>query len=282
MDPTDASGLITLKDGRAVRLPIGQLEALTTTTVPTLAFFDEIGQAPPAVQAAIMSLFLARQIGESKVSDLVTFIGATNEIGTNCGVTTFLEPLKSRAVGIYPVEPDLDDSCNWYASHDVQPEMIAFVRLRPQFLTEWTPTKTLANTCNPRVVYHASKIARYPIPQRLLYPALERSAGKAFAAEYCAFLDIWRNLPDLDAALANPKTYTLPDFDDDPSTAYAMSAALGARATKQNIAAVATLLERMPQEYMVFAWSLLTSKHPELTETASYIAYIAAHQELYQ
>ena len=77
-DPTDFKGLGALVDGEAKFLPFDQLKDLITATRPTVFFLDDLGQAPPAVQAAAMQLILARRVNGHKVSDAVTFIAATN------------------------------------------------------------------------------------------------------------------------------------------------------------------------------------------------------------
>ena len=67
-DPTDFKGLGALVDGEAKFLPFDQLKDLITATRPTVFFLDDLGQAPPAVQAAAMQLILARRVNGHKVS----------------------------------------------------------------------------------------------------------------------------------------------------------------------------------------------------------------------
>src|SRR5512137_1189962 len=63
-DPTDYKGFpFPDKSGeRATFLPFGELADLIEAKHPTIAFLDDIGQAPPAVQAALMQLLLARRV----------------------------------------------------------------------------------------------------------------------------------------------------------------------------------------------------------------------------
>ena len=83
-------------DGQAEFLPFGDLRALIQADKDTVFFLDDLGQAPPTVQAAAMQLILARRINGHHVSDSVTFIAATNRKQDKAGVSGILEPVKSR------------------------------------------------------------------------------------------------------------------------------------------------------------------------------------------
>ena len=66
-EPIDYKGLPSIRDDHAEFLPFGQLRALITAVRPTVYFMDDLGQAPPAVQAAAMQLILARRINGSRL-----------------------------------------------------------------------------------------------------------------------------------------------------------------------------------------------------------------------
>ncbi len=54
-----------------------RIEVATRAMTP-VCLLDDLGQAPPAVQAAAMQLLLARRVNGHAVSDHVTFLAATN------------------------------------------------------------------------------------------------------------------------------------------------------------------------------------------------------------
>src|SRR5208337_1991806 len=113
-DPTDYKG-IPFPDGKgdANFLPIGNLKRLLNAESLTVCFFDDIGQAPGSVQAALMQLILARRINGHKVSDNVCFLAATNRRSDRAGVTGMLEPVKSRFVSIVELETDVESWVSW-------------------------------------------------------------------------------------------------------------------------------------------------------------------------
>jgi len=168
-DPTDFKGLPFPKGEEADFLPFGSLKQIIETNKPTVFFLDDLGQAPPAVQAACMQLILARKINGHKVSDQVTFIAATNRRIDQAGVQGLLEPVKSRFVSIIELTPDLEDWCKWALENNMPPELVAFIRFRPNLLFDFTPTKDLVNSSCPRTVANVGKLINMGIPKELEY-----------------------------------------------------------------------------------------------------------------
>src|SRR3990167_9806099 len=139
-DPTDAKGLPWIgKDGAsATFLPFGELAQAVAAEKPTVWLLDDLGQAPPSVQASYMQLLLARRVNGHALPDCVTFVAATNRRTDRAGVSGILEPVKSRFVSIIGLEPNLDDWCQWAFSAGMPPELVAFLRLPPDLLCALT------------------------------------------------------------------------------------------------------------------------------------------------
>ena len=101
-DPTDIKGLpfiVTQVDGKQVAefLPIGHMRLLIDADELTVVFFDDLGQAPPSVQAAVMQLLLERRINGHKVSDNVVFVAATNDRSHKAHVQACSNPSKAAS-----------------------------------------------------------------------------------------------------------------------------------------------------------------------------------------
>ena len=79
-DPVDFKGLPFVVDGHAEFLPFGDLLDLLTTSEDTLWHFDDLIQAPMAVQAALMQLVHpnGRQLNGKKLSPKVRILACTN------------------------------------------------------------------------------------------------------------------------------------------------------------------------------------------------------------
>lgn len=244
-DPTDAKGLpwVSADQASARFLPFGDLAQAVKATTPTVWFLDDLGQAPAAVQASFMQLLLARRVNEHVLPPCVTFVAATNRRTDRANVSGILEPVKSRFGAIVDLEPNLDDWCAWAVTHDISPQVIAFLRFRPELLNKFQPSADLTNSPIPRTWAHASKLMSLSLPGSVLKHAIRGAVGEGAATEYFAFLQVYEELPDLDEIIGNPKGWG--QMPKKPATLYAVATGLAMKATASNLSAIVTYAERM-------------------------------------
>lgn len=273
-DPTDYKGLpFASKDGETANfLPFGELNRLINAKKPTVFFLDDLGQAPVSVQAAVMQLILARRINGHKVSDQVTFFAATNRKSDMAGVAGLLEPVKSRFASIIELEIDVDNWVQWGIQKGNMPtELMAFARFKPELLEKgFVPSKEIKNSPCPRTFASVGRLQVAGLPADMEYEAFMGAAGEGFATEYCAFLKMYRNLPDLNEIVKNPKGIAIPTA---PDVKYAMGSALAAKMDDKNIAAIMVYLERMPGEVQVTCMKEMKLRSPQLMQTKTFIEW---------
>ena len=180
-DPTDYKGLpfvIETESGkRADFLPFGDLAQICSTQEKTVFFFDDLGQAPASVQAAVMQLLLARRINGHRVSEQVTFVAATNRREDKAGVQGILEPVKSRFFSIVELETDIEDWVKWAIESNMPAELIAFVRFRPDLLNDFKPTREMKNSPCPRTLAFIGKAINAGLPSDLEFEFFAGAAG---------------------------------------------------------------------------------------------------------
>ena len=273
-EPIDYKGLPAIKDDHAEFLPFGSLRQLIAAKKPLVYFMDDLGQAPPSVQAAAMQLILARSINGFKVSETVTFIAATNRKQDHAGVTGILEPVKSRFVSIIELEPDIDDWVLWASTNKLPAELIAFIRFRPQLLFDFSPSVEMKNSPCPRTVHNVGRLMQLGLPSELEFDAYAGAAGEGFAAELMGFLQIFRQLPDPRLILLNPEQTIVPD---DPATLYALAGVLSRLAKPENMDALVRFANRLPQEFSVLLITDAEKQHPEIVNTHAYATWAARH-----
>ena len=264
-------------------IPFGDVAKLRDATSPTVAFFDDLGQAAPAVQASIMQLVLARRIGEMPVSPYVTFLAATNRKKDKAGVSGILEPVKSRFT-IVTLEPDLDDWCRWALGAGVPVEVVAFARFRPDCITDFKASPDLINSCSPRTLATAGRWVSYGLSPSEEFDALTGAIGEGRAAELVGFLQVWRTLPGIDEIMLNPMTARVPGTQE-AATLYALSGLLGRRATAGNMQAIAQYVSRLPEDHQVLTMKVISSRKrkPEEADpmkTAAFIGWAASHPDV--
>lgn len=237
-DPTDLKGMPWIyvnKESNAPTaefIPFGDLKRLLDSTVPTLAFLDDLGQAPPLVQAAAMQLLWGGTINGYKVPDHVTWLAATNRRQDRAAVTGILEPVKSRFFSIIHLETDVEDWLNRANLIGVPPVVRAFIRWRPELLNNFEPNADMKNSPVPRTIVFLGELYQDNYPAEVQCELFTGTVGEGFALEFIAFEQIWSKLPDPRIVVNDPDSIDIPD---DPATLYALCGAVASIANDQNM-----------------------------------------------
>src|ERR1700692_3879984 len=183
-DPTDFKGMPWVLNDEATFLPFGDLQKLISAKKLTMCFIDDIGQASPAVQAAVMQLLLARQVNGHKISKHVVFVAATNRRTDRAGVSGILEPVKSRFTTIVELGVHVDDWCQWAASANLAPEVIAFIRFLPALLSDFKARAALHNSPSPRTWSAVSRLLALGTSKDLQIPQYSGAVGEGAGGEF--------------------------------------------------------------------------------------------------
>ncbi len=274
-DPTDAKGLPWPKTGadEATFLPFGELARALKATSPTVWLLDDLGQAPPAVQASYMQLLLARRVNGHVLPDCVTFIAATNRRTDRAGVSGILEPVKSRFASIVELEPTIDDWCGWAYANGISPTLIAFLRYRSPLLCDFKASADLTNSPVPRTWAHLAKLEALSLPPAIESEAMAGAVGEGAALEYLAFRSMANSLVNLDAILFDPDRAPIPSKSNE---LYATVVGLAGRANAGNFARIATYATRLAVEADKGEFAVLLirdaqRRDPKITYTDSFV-----------
>ena len=292
-DPIDFKGMPYVSDKGADFLPFGELKRLVEAKKPIVCFLDDLGQAPPAVQAAAMQLILARTLNGVKISNFVTFMAATNRKEDKAGVSGILEPVKSRFVSIVHLEPHLDDWTDWAVEHDMPTELIAFIHFRPGLLNDFKPTSEIQNSPCPRTVAAVGRLMKSGIRNDLdketrsgELEGLETeiytgAAGQGFASELIAFLSVYRDLPDPHEALANPKKIWdgLKNKENKISVVWALCSAVANIVDRKSMGQFNELLSYMKPEFRIFGMKMAVRWNSDLKKTKEFAEFVSQQQD---
>lgn len=277
-DPTDAKGLPWIApDGKsATFLPFGELAQAMRATKPTVWFLDDLGQAPPSVQASFMQLLLARRVNGHVLPDCVTFLAATNRRTDRAGVSGILEPVKSRFAAIVELEAHIDDWCAWAFDAGMPPELVAFLRFRPDLLCAFTPSADLTNCPLPRTWASAGRLLALGLPGHIQHAAITGAVGEGAAVEFGAFLRLYKELPSIDGILVDPDAAAIPK---EPATRYAVVTALAMRSNARNFGRIARYAERLTEagagEFAALLVRDAVRKDNSITQTPEFVRLAA-------
>ena len=257
LDPVDLRGLPTLKKDKAWWCP----PAFLPTEGQGLLFLDELAQAAPSVQAACLQLTLERQLGEYILPAGWTVIAASNRPEDRSGTHRLLAPLLNRFIHL-ELDVHHEDWQAWATSQHLHSAVCAFLRFRPKLLYQFEPQSSQRAFATPRSWQFVSDILPQT-PSELLYPLVTGCVGEGPAAEFVGFLQLYRDLPDLDKVLTEPLTATIPH---EPAVLYALLGALTelCRQQKQRCGQLALYATRLPAEFAVVALRDCLSIEPQL------------------
>jgi hypothetical protein len=276
LDPTDIKGLPHVNgDGRAH----WAVPEFLPRDGEGVILFDEINRAPPLVQNALLQLILDRRVGEYELPPGWTAIAAGNP-DTSRGVTRMSEALSSRFIHL-PVEADLDDWCAWASSHGIRPEVVAYVRFRPETLHRFDPKATEKAFPCPRSWSFVSRILAANPSDAIEHSLYAGAVGEGAASEFMGFLRMYRSLPSLDDCIRNPKDAIVPS---EISAVAAVCSGLARKATRANFAAILDYVARLPDrwraEWSVYLVTDATNRDKNLCNTEAFIRFGETHNDV--
>ncbi len=224
-----------LHDPSDLKFPIVEIDKLTVHWVNTIfpkdpawrgiIVLEEMGLCPALMQGALYQLALDRQLGEYRLPDSARIVAVSNRREDRAGVGHISNALLNRFTHV-DLEVNTDDWQAWAAEHDVSAEIRSFINFRPALLFTFDPAKTERAFATPRSWSFVNELLPH-VPERLQHQVFSGTVGEGAAVELIAFLEVYRDLPDLDAILKNPLKVTIPVSK--PAVMFALCGALADR-----------------------------------------------------
>ena len=272
LDPVDLRGLPSIADGRTRWTPPDFLP----TDGAGVLFLDELNAAPLAVQVASYQLVLDRRLGEYTLPSGWAIVAAGNRETDRAGAGHMPTALANRLTHL-EFEPDLDDWCQWALANGVRPEIVAFLRFRPELLNTFDPKARSRVFATPRGWHRLSEILDACPGADIEHELAIGTVGEGPATELAGFLRIFRTLPSPDAILFDPHGAAVPE---DPATLYAIAGALSRKASDANFDRVVTYTNRLPSEYSVVTIRDALGRNPSLQQTRPFIEWAAKNSDV--
>lgn len=226
---------------------------------------DELPQSEMSVQKAMAHLIQERDIHGHKLKSGWSIVATGNRAADRAGANRILSHLRNRMTTI-EFEPSLDDWCNWAASSAIKPEIISFIRFKPNMLAAFDPQRDLNPT--PRAWSEGVSPIIDVVGPDAEYECIKGAVGEGAAAEFMGYLKIFRELPDPDLIIKNPDKHNVPK---EPSVRYALAGALAHRADTKNFSNVMLFARRMPPEFCVLIVLDAIHRDESLQNTKSFI-----------
>ena len=212
-----------------------------------VVYLDELPQAITANQNIAAQIVNERRVGEHRLPEGWTVVGAGNQSKDRAGTNHMPTHLRDRMTFL-EVEADMDDVLAYFAKNGVDPRVIAFLRFSPKRLHEFDRD---ANACpSPRSWERVSTIINLGLNDLCQAEAVAGTVGRAAAVEFNGYIKVFHGLPSFDDIVKHPDTTTMPA---DPAVLYALSASLSSKVTSDNAPAVMKYMNRSKnKEFIVF------------------------------
>lgn len=236
--------------------------------------FDDRNQGNNDLQKVQANIMQARTLHGVPLADRVMVVSTGNRQSDRAGSNRVLSHVRDRET-VFELETHLDDFTAWAIDHEVKPEVISFIRFRPNLLHDFDPQRDV--NASPRSWVEGVSGIMGHVPPEAEYEAFKGAVGEGAAAEYVGFLRIHRKLPNPDQVLLNPLTAAVPN---DNITLYALTGSLAHRATQSNAKRLVEYINRIPDEFSVLCMSLACRRDPAIANTQAFTSWAVAHQDV--
>ena len=272
LDPVDLMGIPSVQNGRTHWSP----PSLLPQEGEGLLFFDELNRAPVMVQNACLQLVLDRKLGEYTLPE-GWVVGAAGNFESETGVQRMPDALRSRFTHL-KAEIDVSQWVEYGLKNDFASKVLAFIRWRPELLHKYDrmTTKRENSFPCPRTWEFTSNILKQRLDMELQHELIAGTIGVGAATEFTAFLKLYDDLPDLENIVEFPQTAPVPYT---PAVCYAGASALAHVATRKNVQAILTYMNRFSEkEYVVACIHDMCTKTPELNSVGCVTDWKIEHQ----
>lgn len=189
-----------------------------------IILFDEITAADRSLQVAAYELILDRRLGDLyQLPDGWLVIGAGNRAADRAVSTTFSSALANRFCHLN-LSADLESWCAWANSQRIHPDVVAFLRYRPECFFDmkgqveqgWPSPRSWARVSH--VITHLQELDA--VCSAIMVEGL---VGPGAATEFLAFRRWSQELPDVSAMMNGKAPIVIPER---PDQRYALCSAM--------------------------------------------------------
>lgn len=241
---------------------------------PSILILDEINTGTMQMMSVAMQLTLDRRVGDYILPDNCVIVAMGNRSKDSRAVVQMPKPLRNRFAH-YTMVVDHAAWVEHCTRTNLPPEIIAFIRFRPDYLAR-QPQGDENAYASPRSIYKCGVYVKQPT--RLRLKAFTALVGKDVGSEMESFVALYQSLANIDDILKNPTIAKLPT---ERSEAYAVTTALGRLANAKNFSAVVTYVKRMNnRELEVVAVTDAVRRNKKLAETHAYVTWAIANQDI--
>lgn len=267
MDPTDLRGIPHVTDE-------GRTAWARPDFIPSegagILFLDELTSAPPAVQAAAYQLCLTPwDFGVPREWMVIAAGNRKSDRGVTFNIAA---PLQNRMCAL-DVVTTLDDFTDHAIVSGVRPEVLSFLRDRPDFLHKFDHKAEPGPFPTPRSWFAVSDLLDLDLPPADRLEQIRGDIGEEAAVSFETHLRVWESMPRIDDILEG-KPVELPK---DLSVRYCVAMGLATRLDKDNFGKAWPFMEKMPGDIQTLTIKLAYTRDRTLTTCSAFAKWAVSN-----
>ena len=216
-------------------------------------------------------LIQERRLGEHRLAPEATLVLAGNRATDRAGAQTDPTHVIDR-VFLVNVIADLDIWIKWALKNGVKPEIVSFLRFKPDVFSQFDPQAR--KNATPRGWTKVSTFLDMKLPDEIEMAAIQGQVGPGPAIDFKSYLNVYRDMPDIDRMIANPDDNKMPNPMKKPDLVYAICGSVAHKTTKENIDNVFRLLEHLPGEFAMMVVTDAVRRDSDLQNTKAFEKFI--------
>lgn len=232
-----------------------------------ILFFDEISNAPRAVQQAAYRAIWDRTIQNGKklpAGWIIVAAGNRKEDKTGSG--DLLPALANRFAAHINIRADVDDFLSYAAANGLHHHVQGYIAFSPKDLYNFDPKhNTEAAFPSPRSWEFVSEHLSMNLTDEQLSLALSGCIGEGAATKFMGFRKYYSKLPDFQKIISGEKEYKVPN-DDEPGLIFALVSSLVVYSFQmvqdkndQGLDNLGAVIEQIPDEYLTLYFKQIRS-----------------------
>ncbi len=237
-----------------------------------IILFEELTKCLPSTTNALLQVFLDRRVANFKFGKWWVPMATGNLATSRSGDLPIPATIRDR-VWISINEHSVPAWLNWANDNNLHPSVTTFFKLNPEYLDGWDADTDPLAFATGRSAFSLSQMCKVSKnPSNWGIPFLGQEAGRMFELH----VDMLTALPDPMAVLNDPENAPVMD---NIGTAFHLASSLSYWVNKDTMKALCTYAERLAHEVGMTMVTEAARRHPEVKETAAYIAYICKHDQ---
>ena len=274
-DVVDFTGVPSVVDGVTIFNPTDMFYKFRKGTGAGLIVLEELAQSSHHHQTWAAGFVLERKTSTFELDPEVRIIATGNRAEDRSGAKPLLAHLNDRLWHL-DVETSLDDWCEWAMDNGVPAIGIAFLRLRPDLLNDFDPSRR----SNPTQRSWTKLLTELPddLPRDLYLMAAEGKVGEGAAAEWVAARDMMHKMPSVDAIRLKPDAMEIPD---EPSVKFAVATSMSMSTTPDLFSRDMKYISRMPKEFQIVYVTDALRLHADLAQTKDFIDWAIKNKDIF-